>query len=297
MGVTSVAWRLCALLALLLGLAAAHAQVPVPPLHARVTDLTGTLTPEQISALDQKLAAFEARKGSQIAVLLVPTTQPESIEQFGIRVADQWKVGRKGIDDGAILIIAKQDRTLRIEVGYGLEGALSDLITNRIVEDIIVPHLRQGDFAGGINAGVDAMIRVIDGEPLPAPSQRPSQAPRGVDLQTLLVIGFVLVVVVGGILRAIVGRVPAATLIGAAAGILVWVMVASLFAAIVVAVISFFFTLAGGLPLRGGPMGRGPMGGGWGGGWPSGGGGFGGGGSGWSGGGGGFGGGGASGRW
>ena len=134
-----------------------------------MTDLTETLTPDQTAKLEQKLAAFEARKGSQIAVLIVPTTQPEAIEQYSIRVAEQWKLGRKGVDDGALLLVAKDDRALRIEVGYGLEGALPDAIAKRIIEDIIVPRFKTGDFYGGIDAGVDAMIKVVDGEPLPPP--------------------------------------------------------------------------------------------------------------------------------
>src|SRR5512140_439195 len=134
------------------GFAQAEVAVPVP---ARVTDQTGTLTPDQVQGLERTLRAFEARKGSQIAVLIVPTTQPETIEQFGIRVADRWKLGRKGIDDAAILIVAKNDRTLRIEVGYGLEGALNDATSKRIISEVIVPRFTQGDLYGGIAAGVD----------------------------------------------------------------------------------------------------------------------------------------------
>ena len=122
-----------------------------------------------MTSLDATLQAFEARKGSQIAVLIVPTTSPESIEQFSIRVADAWKIGRKTIDDGAILVVAKDDRSLRIEVGYGLEGVLTDATAKRIIDEVIVPKFRTGDFAGGISDGVDRMLKVIDGEPLPAP--------------------------------------------------------------------------------------------------------------------------------
>src|SRR5262245_19180640 len=117
----------------------AQAQIAVPPLQARVTDLTHTLSAEQVGALEQKLRDFETRKGSQLAVLMVPTTEPEDIAGFGIRVADEWKVGRKGIDDGAILIIAKNDRRMRIEVGRGLEGVMPDVIAGRIVNDTIAP--------------------------------------------------------------------------------------------------------------------------------------------------------------
>jgi uncharacterized protein len=290
------AWLARALAALaLLGFAplAPAQDVPVPPLVARVTDTAGVLDSAQRSRLEEKLAAFEARKGSQIAVLIVPTTQPETIEQYGIRVAEQWKVGRKGVDDGAILLVARDDRALRIEVGYGLEGALPDIVSKRIIEDTIVPRFKLGDFAGGIDAGVDAMIKVIDGEPLPEPKTWASPKVGLEAIQHLLVIGFVLVFVVGGILRAMFGRIPAAALIGGATGLLAWGLVTSVAAAVVVAVIAFIVTLIGGTPGVGGRRG------GWGGGFPGAGGGgwSGGGGGSWGGGGGGFGGGGASGRW
>ncbi len=204
----------------LLAAIAALADVPVPPLRQRVTDLTGTLTSAQVSALEAKLAAFEQRKGSQIFVLIVPSTQPETIEEYAIKVADAWKPGRKGVDDGVLLLVAKDDRALRIDTRYGLEGVIPDAVAKRIVSDIIVPRFRSGDFGGGIDAGVDAMIKLIDGEPLPPPSQwhgQPQQE-RGVSLQALLAIGFVLIFVVGGVLRAMLGRLPAAGVIGALAG-------------------------------------------------------------------------------
>src|ERR1700719_3369770 len=166
----------CVLLALLLCWAsAALADVAVPPLAGRVVDLTGTLSSDQIAALTQTLKNLELRKGSQVAVLIVPTTQPETIEQFSIRVADAWKIGRKKIDDGAILVVAKNDRKLRIEVGYGLEGALNDVTAKRIIDEIITPKFRSGDLAGGISAGVARIVAVIGGEPLPAPPQRQQQ--------------------------------------------------------------------------------------------------------------------------
>ena len=144
----------------------------VPALTARVTDLTGTLSGEAVTRIEAKLADLEAKKGSQIAVLIVPTTQPEDIDQFGIRVEDAWKLGRKGVDDGAYLIVAKNDRRVRIEVGYGLEGALPDAIANRIVTETITPHFKLGDYDGGVEAGVDQMISVVNGEPLPAPDKK-----------------------------------------------------------------------------------------------------------------------------
>ena len=148
----------------------------MPPLSGRVVDQTGTLSSGDIASLTQTLKDFETRKGSQIAVLIVPTTAPETIEQYSIRVAEAWKIGRKKIDDGAILVVAKDDRKLRIEVGYGLEGALTDVTAKRIIDEIITPKFRSGDFAGGISAGVDRIIGVVDGEPLPAPAPRQPQS-------------------------------------------------------------------------------------------------------------------------
>src|SRR5476651_1196165 len=153
---------------------AAMADVAVPPLTGRVVDKTATLSSSDIASLDQTLKDFEARKGSQVAVLIVPTTQPETIEQYSLRVAEAWKIGRKKIDDGAILVVAKDDRKLRIEVGYGLEGALTDVTSKRIIDEVITPKFKSGDFDGGISAGVARIIGVVDGEPLPAPAPQAS---------------------------------------------------------------------------------------------------------------------------
>src|ERR1700680_822348 len=142
---------------------AAAADVAVPPLSGRVVDQTGTLSASDISSLTQTLRDLETRKGSQVAVLIVPTTAPETIEQYAIRAAEAWKIGRKKIDDGALLVVAKNDRHLRIEVGYGLEGALTDATTKRIIDEDITPKFKSGDFAGGVSAGINRMIRVIDG--------------------------------------------------------------------------------------------------------------------------------------
>jgi uncharacterized protein len=273
--------------AALLLAAAAWAEVAVPPLTARVTDLTGTLSASQRQALEQELAAFEQRKGVQIAVLLVPTTAPETIEQYSIRVVDQWRLGRKNVDDGLLLLIAKNDRTLRIEVGYGLEGVVPDAVANRVINEIIVPHFRAGDFAGGVQAGVSRLMGLIEGEPLPAPQQRErGPAPVGNLLPFLLFAFFIL----SGVFNRMLGRLAGATVTGGIMGGLFWLLAGSLGVAILVALLAFVMALltAGG----GGPGifpggfygGRGGVGGG------SGRGGFGGGG-------GGFGGGGASGRW
>jgi uncharacterized protein len=275
---------------LLLIAAAAWAQVAVPPLTARVTDLTGTLTREQQAGLERMLQEFEARKGTQLAVLMVPTTAPEPIEQYALRVAEQWKIGRKKLDDGAILVVAKNDRAVRIEVGYGLEGVLNDATASRIIREIIVPRFREGDFYGGINAALDRMMRLIDGEPLPEPP-RSSPASEGGLMQVLPVL-LIVALVGGGILRAMLGRVLGAAATGGVVGILAWLLAGLMGVAILAGVVAFVFTLGGG---GGGRYygGRGFPGGGIG--FPRGGGGWGGGG--FRGGGGSFGGGGASGRW
>src|SRR5689334_22732992 len=198
--------RTALLLAFLLGFALpAAADVAIPQLTGRVVDQTGTLSSGDIAALSQKLRDFETRKGSQIAVLIVPTTQPETIEQFSIRVGEAWKIGRKKVDDGAILVVAKNDRHLRIEVGYGLEGALTDVTSRRIIDEIITPKFRSGDFGGGISDGVDRMIRVIDGEPLPVPSPTVNFGNLD-DIAPLFIVTLFASIGVGGFFRAILGR-------------------------------------------------------------------------------------------
>ena len=274
-------WRWLLVWVFLLGAGFASAEIPVPPLKSRVTDLTGTLTPTQQNRLEQDLRDFEARKGSQIAVLIVPTTEPEAIEQYSIRVVENWKLGRKGVDDGLLLLVAKDDHALRIEVGYGLEGVIPDAISKRVISEIITPYFKNGDFYGGIEAGVNRLMRLIEGEPLPPPAGKDVSWS---GLQDFLPVAFVVVLVVGGVLRAIFGRFVGATIAGSVLAFVGWMLIGSFIAAVVIGVIVFLFTLAGGSG-----MGRG--------GWSGGGsGGFGGGG-GFSGGGGGFGGGGASGRW
>ncbi len=275
----------------LFGSALATAQIAVPPLTGRITDQTGTLTTEQKAALEQTLAAFEARKGSQLAVLMVATTAPEDIEQYALRVAEQWKLGRRQVDDGAILVVAKNDRALRIEVGYGLEGALTDLSSKRIISETILPLFRKQDFHGGIAAGVAQIIRVIDGEALPAPSGRAGAAGADVQrtVQQYLPLLFIVALAVGGVLRATLGKVAGSMVTGGVVAVIAWFVVGALSIAAVAGVVALLLTLMGG-----GMLGRG-LGGHYGGGGR--GGGYGGGGGGFGGGGGGFGGGGASGRW
>lgn len=295
------AWWL-SLLALLVsfGALAQDTPVAVPPLTSPVTDLTQTLTPEQRGALENRLRQFEAQQGSQIAVLIVPTTQPESIEQYSIRVADQWKIGREGPDDGIILLVAKNDRAVRIEVGTGLEGALPDVIASRIVSQVIVPRFRQGDFAGGIDEAITRIIAVIEGEPLPEPERRETRQPEGLGgIGNALPVLLMFVFVGSGILRGMLGRVGGAGATAGIAGVLMWLLTSVLAISIGAAVLAFLFALVSGGGGFGGGRGWTNRRGGWGGGGFGGGfggGGFGGGG-GWSGGGGGFSGGGASGRW
>jgi uncharacterized protein len=293
-----VAAGVIAVVTLLAGTLQAQPLVAVPELKSRVTDLTGTLTPEQTATLESKLHAFEESKGSQVAVLIVPSTQPEDIEQYSIRVADAWKLGRKGVDDGAILVVARDDRKLRIEVGYGLEGVLPDATANRIIDEDIVPEFRRGDYYAGITAGVDRMLRVIEGEPLPEPARAtPSRTRHG--LSPLLPFLFIFVLVGGSILRRFFGRVGGALATGGVVGFLTWLMIGLLGLSILAGLLAFIFALIGGL---GGGRGTGGSGwysprhsGGWG--FPGGFSGGIGGGGGFSGGGGGFGGGGASGSW
>jgi uncharacterized protein len=262
-------------------LLAAAQPLEVPPLSKRVTDLTATLTAQQAAMLENKLQSFEAQKGSQLAVLIVPSTGEETIDQYSIRVVEKWKLGRSRVDDGALLIVAKNDRALRIEVGYGLEGVLTDATAKRIISEIIVPRFKRGDFYGGIDAGVDSMIGVASGESLPPVKPRANGRPD--DFSRLIPVVLMLTFVVGGALRSALGRMPAALLTGTGVGALSWVLFGGIGAPLMAALIAFLFILFGG-------------GIGHGGGWHSGGrsgGGFGG----FGGGGGSFGGGGASGKW
>jgi len=287
-------WRAWAVAALLgIALQAGAAGVTVPPLKTRVTDLTGTLPAAMVARLEQRLAAFEAEKGAQITVLMVPTVQPESIEQYAVRAFEQWKIGRKGIDDGVLLVIAKNDRKLRIEVGYGLEGALNDATAKRIISDDIVPHFKRGDFAAGVDAGVTRILRVVGGEPLPPPAVTPGGSATGSPFDPLLLFGaLIFVFPLIRLLRALLGRIPAAVLLSAVASVAVWFAIGSIFMAFISGLIALILVFSDVLASA-----AGGSAGGWhsgGGSWSSGGGSSGGG---FSGGGGSSGGGGASGSW
>ena len=277
----------------------AHALVAVPPLQGHLTDLTKTLNAEQAQAIEQSLTAYENRKGTQIAILILPSTGPEPIEPFSIRVAEKWKIGRKRQDDGVILVIAKADRAVRIEVGYGLEGVLTDLHSQRIISDTILPHFKQDDFYGGITTGIADIIRTIAGEPnLGSASAKsaPSVAPLGAQTGTLdaltnLPIILIGALLIGGVLRLIFGRIPGALLTGILVTLIAWFVIGALFFAVVAGTVALGLTLwGGGLLGIAARLLAGGRGGGRGGGGGLGGGGF-------RGGGGGFGGGGGSGRW
>ena len=308
----SRAWLFAALFFFLGG---AFAEEPIAlPERRIVTDLTGTLSEQEQTQLTQKLRLFESRKGSQIAVLIVPTTQPETIEQYALRVSDAWKLGRKGVDDGALLLIAKDDRRLRIETRYGLEGPLPDAIAKRIIAEVIAPLLKHGDFFAGIDAGVDRILKVVDGEPLPAAQK---QGYNEDDWLSALPLVILLAFVSGAIFRAIFGRFFGSLVAASVTALITWIVLSVLGAAAIAGILAFLFNLfAGAAGIAKGwsngprPPGSGryggPMGGDWGGvgsggssgGFGGGGGGFGGGGGGLGGGGGGLGdGGGASGDW
>ncbi|MEO8143100.1 MAG: YgcG family protein [Betaproteobacteria bacterium] len=280
---------LAALLAFAALAGVARADVPVPPLKARVTDLTGTLNAQQTGELEARIAAFEARRGSQIAVLMLPTTKPEEIEQYSIRVAEAWKIGRRKVDDGLILVVAKDDRALRIEVGYGLEGAIPDSLARRVIDEKITPRFRAGDFYGGVRDGVDQLIKLAEGEKLPPPQ---AAASGGLSLPGdwphYIFVGIVFVFIAGTFLKAMLGRFAGSLATGAGVGLIAWLVFGVAFVGAVGLVIGFLLAFlntgtgrGGGWSSGGGASwGGGSSGGSWGGG-----------------GGGGFGGGGASGRW
>jgi uncharacterized protein len=240
--------------------ASAAGEIPAPPLQVRAVDLTGTLNSGQLASLDSELRAFEQRKGSQIAVLMLPSTAPETIEQYSMRVAERWKIGRAKIDDGVILVIAKDDRRLRIEVGYGLEGAVPDAAAKRVIDEVIKPHFLANDFHGGIRAGTKALMKLIDGEKLPPPAQAQRStlerwlSSLGWLAPFVYTFGFpllvVLVLVTGRGLSGTLGRLPGSMASGVAAGYILWALMGEPVIAAVVGVIAFFLVLASEGPLQ-----------------------------------------------
>ncbi|MDQ0017558.1 uncharacterized protein J2W23_005971 [Variovorax boronicumulans] len=279
--------------------ALAQGLLPVPALTARVIDQTGTLDAAQRSGLETKLAAFEQRKGSQIVVLMVPTTQPEDIASYAQRVGDAWKIGRKDVGDGLLVIVAKDDRKMRIATAKALEGAVPDLAAVRIIDEEMKPRFRNNDFAGGLNAAVDRLIGLVDGEPLPEPSRSSGGSSSGggdFDWENLAIFLFVGVFVGAPIVRAILGKTLGSVVMGGGIGLVAFFLTTSMVIAVIAGLIALMVSLFSGLAGFGGGRGGGGGwssggGGGWGGGGGGGGGGF------SSGGGGNFGGGGASGDW
>ncbi len=266
-----------------LGTALAQQLAPIPPLDSPVVDTTGTLDAAQRQALVQQALALQQRKGSQLQILIVPSTRPEDIAQYTTRVFEQWGIGRKGVDDGVLLVVARDDRRVRIEPGYGLEGAIPDAIANRVIQEYLVPRFRNDDYAGGIAEATAVLVRLIDGEPLPAPvaSNREPDGGNATFGIALFIGGFAAVLVrLLFARRSRPMRGALAALLGGAAG---WLLL-SLAGGGVAAAVALFMSLGGMSPggfARGGGFGSGGFGGG----------------GGWSGGGGRSGGGGASGSW
>jgi len=245
------------------------------------------------------LRDLQARKGNYMAILLVPTTQQEPIEQFSLRVAEAWKLRRAGVNDGLLIVVAKQDRAARIEVDYGLEGAVPDVLAHRIIDQVMAPRFRTGNYFEGLQQAVERLTALIEGEQLPAPEAQRAPAVQGIG--SLLPVLLMVVLVGGGILRRMLGTFGGASVTAGIAAAIVWFLTSTLVIAIGAAVIAFVIALLGGGGggwTSGGRRGWGGVGGWTGGGWGGGGGWSGGGGGGWGGGGGGgWGGGGASGRW
>ncbi|HXF77717.1 MAG TPA: TPM domain-containing protein, partial [Usitatibacter sp.] len=239
--------RFLAALALLAAATLAWPQeVPVPKLTGHVVDLTSTLGAPQRAGLDAKLVAFEQEHGSQVVVLLVPTIGSEAIEEFAGRVTDEWKLGRKGVDDGVLFVVAKDDHKMRIQTGRGVQGTLTDALSKRIVADLVAPHFRGGDFSGGIEAGTDAIIKAIEGEklPLPAHAAQPRSASHGSNsLPELALLAFFLIPILGTALRGAFGRFFGAAITSGIAGVAVWFLVGSVALVILGVLFAFFFSL------------------------------------------------------
>ena len=217
--------------------------IPVPPLKERVTDLTGTLTNEEKAALTAKLAAFEKASGSQIAVLIIPTTKPEEIEQYSIRVAEQWKLGRKGIADGILLLVAKDDHKMRIEVGYGLEGAIPDAIAKRIISEIISPEFKKGNYYSGVDAGIGSMIRIIGGEQLPPPQKTSNSTSNNINIIGIWLAVFFVGVWVATFLQMIFGKLIGSVIVSGIVGIIGWVVMGTIIATVIAGIIGFIVAL------------------------------------------------------
>ena len=243
--------------------------VAVPALKARVTDTAQILDATARDALEAKLAAFEQAHGSQIAVLLVATTQPEPIEDFAHRVGEAWKIGRKGVGDGLLVIVARDDKRVRIDVARALEGAVPDLAAKRVIREEMAPRFVQGNYSGGLNVGLDALFKLIEGESLPPPKgsqAAPAQASDNNDLEAWLMFGFIGLIVGGSILKAVFGRAAGSFIGAGGAGIIAWLVAGSVLAALAIGVVALLFLLIMGNARGGRGGGFGPgLGGGFGG--------------------------------
>lgn len=256
----------CALF-LLLTPAVVFAQLAVPQLSAHVIDTTGTLDSTQVQQLEQKLTAFEQAHGSQVVVLMVPTTQPEEIAAYANRVASTWKIGRKEVGDGLLLIVAKEDHRVRIEVARTLEGSIPDLMARRVIDQAITPLFKQGDFAGGLDAGVTQIMTLIKGETLPLPAAEKTNA-KGFEWMDLAIFMFIAVPVVGGVARRILGNPLGSLATAGVAGGIAMLVTTSVVVAILAAMAAFILSLFasvrhwGGGGGSGGGLGGGGFGGG-----------------------------------
>lgn len=242
--------------------------VAIPALKARVTDTAQILDAAARDALEAKLAAFEQAHGSQIAVLLVPTTQPEPIEDFAHRVGEAWKIGRKGVGDGLLVIVARDDKRVRIDVARALEGAIPDLAAKRVIREEMAPRFAQGNYSGGLNVGLDALLKLIEGESLPPQGGQAASTPPSDnnDLEAWLMFGFIALIVGGSILKALFGRAAGSFIGAGGAGLIAWLVAGSVLAALAIGVVALLFLLIMGNARGGRGGGFGPgLGGGFGG--------------------------------
>ncbi len=231
--------------ALLLMHSLAQAQQAVPTLAGHVIDASATLTATQLTQLEDKLGTFERARGAQVVFLLVPTTQPEDIASYAQRVADNWKIGRKGIGDGLLLVVAKSDHKVRIEVAKTLEGAIPDLASRRIIDEAITPRFRQGDFAGGLDAASDQIMALIQAEALPEPTSAPvrKSVKAGFDWTDLAIFAFVVVPMMAGAIRRVMGVKLGALLTGGAVGVIALFITSSIVIAALAALAAVVFAL------------------------------------------------------
>jgi uncharacterized protein len=226
--------------------ATAQALQPVPAPTSHVVDTTNTLPAEGRMALEQKLSAFEAERGTQIGILIVAITAPEDIFSYANRAANLWKLGRKDVGDGLLLVVAKDDRTLRIEVAKTLEGAIPDLLAKRVIDQAIAPAFKRGDFIGGLNAGADQLMALIRGENLPEPTRAPSQQ-SGFQWLDLAVFLFFAAAIGGSMVRRVFGNRWGSLLTGVGTGVFAWLATHSLIVAAIASLAGMVFTLLGAL--------------------------------------------------